>query len=125
VNGPQTFDSFDALLQRTIEHNPTRSVSSLPRGILHHAHKTDDGDWVWNYDRRSHARSRDGDESTDAVSAAFSLLWDHFGELTCPITLSRGSLSLVVDDDDVAQATRRQPELRVDVIDGAGHSIQG
>ncbi|HEV7958420.1 MAG TPA: alpha/beta hydrolase, partial [Acidimicrobiales bacterium] len=33
VNGPRTFDSFDELLARTIEHNPTRSVSSLRRGI--------------------------------------------------------------------------------------------
>ena len=29
VDGPQTFPSFDAILARTIEHNPTRSESSL------------------------------------------------------------------------------------------------
>jgi pimeloyl-ACP methyl ester carboxylesterase len=34
-------------------------------------------------------------------------------------------VSPVVDDDDVAEALRRQPTLRVEVVDGAGHSIQG
>jgi pimeloyl-ACP methyl ester carboxylesterase len=133
VNGPQTFASFDDLLARTIEHNPTRTEASLRRGILHNAHQTEDGSWAWNYDRRSHARSRDADPGTPAPAEAevseqaiaYSPLWDHFGAITCQMTLLRGSLSPVVDDDDVAEAIRRQPTLRVDIVDGAGHSIQG
>jgi len=133
VNGPQSFASFDDLLARTMEHNPTRSESSLRRGILHNAHPTAAGDWEWNYDRRSHARSRDADTDSgpvdsgpvDAAANAFSPLWDHLGELTCPITLVRGSLSPVVDDADVAESLRRQPTLAVHVVDGAGHSVQG
>jgi pimeloyl-ACP methyl ester carboxylesterase len=31
----------------------------------------------------------------------------------------------VVDDDDVAELVRRQPDAEVVVVDGAGHSIQG
>ena len=54
-----------------------------------------------------------------------SPLWDDFERITCPLTLVRGSLSPVVDDDDVAEATRRQPSLVVEVVDGAGHSVQG
>jgi pimeloyl-ACP methyl ester carboxylesterase len=34
-------------------------------------------------------------------------------------------LSGVVDDDDVAEVRRRVPSVRVEVVDGAGHSIQG
>ena len=130
VDGPQTFASFDDLLARTIEHNPTRTQSSLRRGILHNAHQSADGSWQWNYDRRSHARSRDpetavvADVVADATSA-LSPLWDDFGSNSCPMLLVRGSLSPVVDDADVAEATRRQPALQVVVIDGAGHSIQG
>ncbi|MEI7617601.1 MAG: alpha/beta hydrolase [Actinomycetota bacterium] len=130
VDGPQTFASFDDLLARTIEHNPTRTQSSLRRGILHNAHQSADGSWQWNYDRRSHARSRDPEAAAvvdvvaDATSS-LSPLWDDFGSIQCPILLVRGSLSPVVDDADVAEATRRQPTLQVEVIDGAGHSIQG
>ncbi len=37
INGPESFPSFDELLARTIQYNPTRTESSLRRGILHNA----------------------------------------------------------------------------------------
>jgi pimeloyl-ACP methyl ester carboxylesterase len=137
VDGPQEFASFEDLLARTMEHNPTRSESSLRRGILHNAQQHPDGSWQWRYDRGSHARSQGrATAPTDGSSAAspaspvspestLSPLWDDFGSIRCPITLVRGSLSPVVDDDDVAEARRRQPGVVVHVVDGAGHSVQG
>ncbi|MGI9645621.1 MAG: alpha/beta fold hydrolase [Ilumatobacteraceae bacterium] len=122
VDGPQRFASFDELLARTIEHNPTRSESSLRRGIMHNARQLDDGSWQWRYDRSSHARSRDGSVPATGAPAP---LWDDFGDVACPMMLVRGSLSPVVDDDDIAEAQRRQPDLRVEVVEAAGHSIQG
>jgi pimeloyl-ACP methyl ester carboxylesterase len=122
VNGPQAFASFDDLLKRTIEHNPTRTIESLRRGILHNAKQLDDGSWQWRYDRRSHIRS----ENTEPISAdALGKLWDLIGSLECPLTLLRGGTSPVVDDADVAELKRRQGRAEVLVIDGAGHSIQG
>jgi pimeloyl-ACP methyl ester carboxylesterase len=124
VNGPQAFASFDDLLARTIEHNPTRTVSSLRRGILHNAKQLDDGSWQWRYDRRSHVR--DEHAAGDPVPAsALSTLWDVVSGLGCPLTLFRGSLSPVVDDADVTELLRRRPDARVVVVEGAGHSIQG
>lgn len=200
VDGPQEFASFDELLARTKEFNPTRSDSSLRRGILHNAAQRPDGSWQWRYDRSSHARSRDdeqlsggssssdaprgvhevldgsngdpgdsgssgadgtpesgvhegADESNhdsgrapasgqdgDAVSPelhgvgdaasqlagdVMSPLWDDFAGVAAPLTLVRGSVSPVVDDDDVAEAERRQPDIDVRIVDGAGHSVQG
>lgn len=122
VNGPQAFASFDDLLKRTIEHNPTRTIESLRRGILHNAKQLDDGSWQWRYDRRSHIRS----ENTEPISGdALGKLWDLIGALNCPLTLLRGGISPVVDDADVAELKRRQGRADVLVIDGAGHSIQG
>jgi pimeloyl-ACP methyl ester carboxylesterase len=132
VDGPQSFASFDELLARTIEHNPTRSESSLRRGILHNAHQLADGSWQWRYDRGSHARARAAAPTAAGSAAAGpapdagpSPLWDDFAAITCPIMLVRGSLSPVVDADDVAEARRRQPGVVVEVVDGAGHSVQG
>jgi len=34
LDGPPTFASFDDILARTIEHNPTRTEASLPRSIM-------------------------------------------------------------------------------------------
>lgn len=122
VNGPQAFASFDDLLKRTIEHNPTRTIESLRRGILHNAKQLDDGSWQWRYDRRSHIRS----ENAEPISGdALGKLWDLIGALNCPLTLLRGGTSPVVDDADVAELKRRQGRADVLVIDGAGHSIQG
>ncbi len=118
VNGPQTFPSFDDILARTIEHNPTRTEASLRRGILHNAHQLDDGSWAWRYDRRH----RDGD-IVEAIET--NPLWDDLSSLAMPLMLLRGSLSPVVDDKDVAEVRRRQPSAEVVVVDGAGHSIQG
>ena len=130
VDGPQEFASFDDLLSRTKEHNPTRSESSLRRGILHNARQRPDGSWEWRYDRGSHARASaaadsGGEPAEVADAAVLSPLWDHFEAVGCPLMVVRGSLSPVVDDDDIAEARRRRPYVRVEVVDGAGHSVQG
>jgi pimeloyl-ACP methyl ester carboxylesterase len=123
VNGPESFADFDELLARTIEFNPTRSVSSLRRGILHNALQRDDGSWVWRYRR-----------FTDDVDAAGSVersiptedLWDAVGRIAVPLMLVRGMRTgSVVDDDAEAELLRRLPSARVEHVAEAGHSVQG
>lgn len=126
VDGPQEFASFDDLLARTIEFNPTRSESSLRRGILHNAAQRLDGSWHWRYDRTGHTRPKDDEQAAMlAADPNASPLWDDFGAIAAPLTIVRGSTSPVVDDEDIAEARRRQPNADVIVVDGAGHSVQG
>jgi pimeloyl-ACP methyl ester carboxylesterase len=117
VNGPASFDDFDALLARTVAHNPTRSVASLRRGIMHNAVQRDDGTWVWRHQQHP----------TSALAApAAGDLWVMLEELDVPVTLLRAMApGSVVDDDDEAELLRRNPHAQVVHVAGAGHSIQG
>jgi pimeloyl-ACP methyl ester carboxylesterase len=117
VGGPERFASFDEILERTVAFNPTRSVSSLRRGILHNAREHEDGSWTWRYDRW---RLGEGEDVPD-----FRPLWDDVSTLTIPLMLVRGADSGVVGDEDVAELRRRQPAARVEVVEGSGHSVQG
>jgi pimeloyl-ACP methyl ester carboxylesterase len=84
INGPESFPSFDEILARTIEYNPTRTESSMRRGILHNAEQRPDGSWVWRY-----ARFRSTEQSGDPFSH-FNTLWDVVSELRMPVMLVRG-----------------------------------
>ncbi len=118
INGPESFDDFDTLLARTIEHNPTRTVSSLRRGILHNALQRDDGSWVWRYAR---PRAAEGGRQPE-----FSFLWDVLSTMTIPLMLVRGMLpQSVVDDDDERELLRRAPHAQIVHVPNAGHSVQG
>jgi pimeloyl-ACP methyl ester carboxylesterase len=136
VSGPEAFDTFDEILARTIEFNPGRSVESLRRGILHNAVQRDDGRWVWRH-RRSRARPFLLPEATDVTTAggtdaaAFTLpdytsLWDDLERIQGPVLLVHGTTDAsLVDEAQIAEFRRRQPDGRVVAVEGAGHSVQG
>ena len=122
IDGPEYFESFDEILTRTVQFNPTRSETSLRRGILHNAVEDDDGRWRWRYDlpRRGSGEGEDGQ-----VMPGIDELWNAVERVTVPLLLVRGATSPVVDDEDVAELLRRNPKARVVVVEGAGHSVQG
>ncbi len=117
VNGPKSFDDFDELLTRTIAHNPTRSVSSLRRGILHNALQRPDGTWVWRH--QLHPQS-------ELAAPDAGDLWERLGALEMPVTLLRAmAKGSVVDDADEAELLHRLPNANVVHVANASHSIQG
>jgi pimeloyl-ACP methyl ester carboxylesterase len=127
INGPESFDSFDDLLARTIEYNPTRTESSLRRGILHNAEQREDGSWVWRY-QRFRASEPTAVENAEQGSGHpnFQFLWDALGRIEVPVLLARGMREQsVVDDDDEVELLRRLPNAQVEHFDEAGHSLQG
>jgi pimeloyl-ACP methyl ester carboxylesterase len=141
VSGPESFESFDEILQRTIEYNPTRSVESLRRGVLHNAMPREDGRWVWRYQRpramelalSADKEREDGapaqPDDTDSEELAifdFTLLWDDVSNISVPVMLLRGTtMGSVVTDEHAEEFARRQPTARIISVEGAGHSLQG
>lgn len=116
ITGPQSFDSFGEILERTVEFNPTRSVESLRRGILHNAHRNPDGTWEWNYHRA---------EPDAGVYATREDLWSDVAATSVPYLLVRGGHSPVTDEVDVAELRHHRPDAVVVSVEGSGHSIQG
>jgi pimeloyl-ACP methyl ester carboxylesterase len=122
IDGPEYFASFAEILERTVQFNPTRSETSLRRGILHNAIELPDGRWRWRYDL---PRRGSGEGEEGRIMPGLDELWDAAARVKVPFLLARGSTSPVVDDEDVAELQRRNPDAEVVVIEGAGHSIQG
>jgi pimeloyl-ACP methyl ester carboxylesterase len=118
VNGPDSFADFDEILARTVEYNPTRTVASLRRGILHNAEQRADGTWVWRYARFLSKESREHPDWTG--------LWDAVERIRVPLMMARGMRpQSVVDDADEAELQRRCPTATVVHVEEAGHSLQG
>jgi pimeloyl-ACP methyl ester carboxylesterase len=118
IQGPEVFASFDEILERTMAYNPTRSRSSLRRGVLHNATEREDGTWAWRYDLPTGERVED-------LGERFADLWEAVSAVQGDLLLVQGGLSGVVDDDDIAELLRRRPDAEVVVVEEAGHSVQG
>jgi pimeloyl-ACP methyl ester carboxylesterase len=116
IAGPQSFPGFEEIFERTVMFNPTRSASSLRRGILHNAHRLPDGTWEWNYDRRL--------PSVQSFPSSEEL-WADIEATTVPYMLVRAADSPIVDDEDEAELLRRRPDADVVEVHDAGHSVQG
>jgi pimeloyl-ACP methyl ester carboxylesterase len=116
VNGPATFNDFEELVARTMAFNPTRSESSLRRGILHNALQRPDGTWVWRHQQHGPAT---------LTAPPVGDLWAALSELETPVTLIRGMRegSVVTNDDETMFLERVQRPV-VHHVD-AGHSVQG
>lgn len=122
INGPSTFSSFEELLARTLEHNPTRSDSSLRRGILHNALQLPDGTWRWRYARHGGGEQR---EHAGAL-ADHTSLWDVLAKTPAKVCLVRGLRpQSVVSDEDEAELVKRRKDAHIVRIADAGHSVQG
>jgi pimeloyl-ACP methyl ester carboxylesterase len=139
INGPESFATFDEILERTVLFNPTRSEASLRRGVLHNAVELDDGTWVWRHQQhwdipgvsttRDMVEARDGENAADVVAESMSpydAFWNDLGEYPGPLMLVRGLANgTIIDDSAVAELLHRRPDARVEAVDGAGHSVQG
>lgn len=115
MGGPPIFDSFDDMLKATAAAVPGRPIESFRPGVLHNAKRLDDGKWSWRYDRMQ----REGDGQID-----FTSLWEDLAAVQAPAMLVRGGRSAFVHDDDVAKLRELRPATRVELVDGAGHSVQ-
>jgi pimeloyl-ACP methyl ester carboxylesterase len=126
VNGPSSFTSLDELLERTTKFNPTRSRSSLRRGILHNAEQQGDGTWVWRWARHRTSTSPSNQNQPAASPGRNEVLWEIVSQISVPLLLARGMRAdSVLGDEDEAKLRSTLPSAEVAHVEGAGHSVQG
>lgn len=127
IRGPESFATFDEILDRTIKFNPTRSESSLRRGILHNAVQRDDGSWVWRHQRDwSSASANTARREHTRPTTGYDALWDALAAFDGPTILIHGTTAAsVIDDDALAELDARRPDTVKIAVADAGHSIQG
>jgi esterase len=121
INGQRTFATFDEMLQTTAALAPNRPIESLRPGVLHNSRQLADGRWSWRYDQAGMAARMSARPTDDSP---MERLWNDLARISIPIMLVRGSNSKVVSDEDEAEFLRRQPGTRVEIVEGAGHSVQ-
>jgi pimeloyl-ACP methyl ester carboxylesterase len=126
VNGPPSFASLDQLLERTARFNPTRSESSLRRGILHNAEQQPDGSWVWRWARYRSPTPQASPPDPAASASRYEQLWEAVSQITVPVLLARGMRpDSVLCDEDEEELRRRLPSAQIAHVEDAGHSLQG
>jgi pimeloyl-ACP methyl ester carboxylesterase len=126
VNGPPSFSSLDELLEVTARFNPTRSLSSLRRGILHNAEQQDDGTWIWRWARHRPPAPSGRSGPAAGSDSLYAGLWEAVSSITVPVMLARGMRpDSVLGDEDEEELRRRLPSARIVHVEGAGHSLQG
>jgi pimeloyl-ACP methyl ester carboxylesterase len=111
VRGPASFATFEEIVNLTAAAAPHRPLPNIRRGVRHNSRQREDGRWQWRYDQLRGL----GD---------FSPLWDDVSAATMPLTLVRGGASAFVTDADAGEFLRRSPRTSVQVVPGAGHSVQ-
>jgi pimeloyl-ACP methyl ester carboxylesterase len=120
IGGPPTYESFDEMADAAIQLSPHRAASGGRRGVRHNSYKRSDGKWTWRYDlfgpREADAGGKDWSD--------FTPLWDDVSRIAVPTLFVRGALSPFVHDTDIAEMQRRLPDMRLEVVEGAGHAVQ-
>jgi esterase len=113
IGGPATFDDVEVMIAAAAAAAPDRPEASIRRGVLHNSKRLPDGRWAWRYDR-----------PRTAGTQTYEQLWDDVAALSVPVTLIRGGSSTFVGDEDAEEFARRSPGATVEVVEGAGHSVQ-
>ncbi|HXY95017.1 MAG TPA: alpha/beta hydrolase [Acidimicrobiia bacterium] len=122
IGGPPTYDSFEEVVAATVALSPKRTEAAVRRGVRHNTLRLDDGKWAWRYDLFGR---RDAPPPAPQTSwADFTPLWDDVAAITVPTMVVQGGDSPFVLPEDRAEFERRLPQVRWEVVPGAGHAVQ-
>jgi pimeloyl-ACP methyl ester carboxylesterase len=116
VGGPPAYASREEMVAAAVQASPRRPPAAVRRGVIHNSRQLPDGTFAWRYDRHQ--------APAEAAGGRRPGLWDDLGRLRMPVMLVKGSESVLVTPEDLAEVRSRLPQARTAEVAGSGHAVQ-
>jgi pimeloyl-ACP methyl ester carboxylesterase len=113
VSGPRSYATLEEMVDAAAAASPRRPLRAVRRGVVHNTKQLPDGTWAWRYD-----------VGRATGVSSYEFLWDDVASIAVPLMLVRGGESAFVPEEDATEFGRRSPGARLEVVAGAGHSVQ-
>jgi esterase len=114
---PELFASREAAGDFWRRARPGMPEAAIESRLEHTLDQTDEG-WVWRFDRAGIAEARLRGDPAQGID-----LWSCVESLCCPTLVVRGADSDFLSEATCAEMARRQPLLRWQTIEAAGHYV--
>ncbi len=122
------FASLDEVADAIAAYNPHRPRPSDLSGLRKNLRQRPNGRWAWHWDPRFITGRFGSQDETRASLIDPARLRLAAKELTVPVLLVRGRMSDLLSEEgarELLELVRRQPNARIEHVEGAGHSVQG
>jgi pimeloyl-ACP methyl ester carboxylesterase len=118
LEGTETFESFDWLVERVQRFNPRRPEAQIRGSLLNNLKQLEDGRWTWKHDRRRGIRRDSGGELTAAA-------WADLARIQAPTLIVRGAESNMLSLETATRMHRTLKNSQLVEVPHAGHLVQG
>jgi pimeloyl-ACP methyl ester carboxylesterase len=118
LEGTETFESFDWLVERVRHFNPRRPEAQIRGSLINNLKQLEDGRWTWKHDRRRGIRRDRGGEMNEAA-------WADLARVKAPTLIVRGAESNMLSVQTAMKMQHTLADSRFVEVPRAGHLVQG
>ncbi len=118
LEGTETFESFDWLVQRVRRFNPRRPEAQIRGSLINNLKQMEDGRWTWKHDRRRGIRRDRGGEMNEVA-------WQDIAKVKAPTLIVRGAESNILSAQTATKMSNTIQDSRLVEVPQAGHLVQG
>jgi pimeloyl-ACP methyl ester carboxylesterase len=118
LEGTETFESFDWLVERVRRFNPRRPEAQIRGSLVNNLKQLEDGRWTWKHDRRRGIRRDRGGEMNEAA-------WVELAQVKAPTLIVRGAESNILSVQTAMKMRDTLADSRLVEVPQAGHLVQG
>lgn len=118
LEGTETFESFDWLVERVCRFNPRRPEEQIRGSLLNNLKQMDNGRWTWKHDRRRGIRRDRGGEMDEVA-------WQALASVNAPTLIVRGAESNILSAPTAAKMYNTVRNSQLVEVPKAGHLVQG